>query len=403
MRPDNHAVSAFFSVLSFVLPISPFMLGNAYISSTQLTALLFLVAIVVFFIEKFLFSFSFSKKIDSKSLGFIVSVHLLMVWLVFSGIYSIGYDTESFSISLRALLLLPFIVCIAFLGAQNLSGAIAAIIAVSGITVIIQCWYYFMFADASSSFVGVEVDGKVKYQTITFYSGILSVYCFAVLFHRPHFLKGIMSCLFAFLGVIAMTSAGGRAALVALVVVLLLLLSRLKIKRLFIYLVILGVGLITFLLFFDTVIVSRFQVLLEGGDSSSRLFLFSKAISLWLSSVQTFIFGDGLAAYPFFIGLESEDGVYPHNFVLEILAESGIIGVGLLGVNGYIFGSVFRSFDKKTADSVFIAYLPIYVLSTYMFIGGIRSLFIVYFYVTLSLFCMRWMKRANLTSYNYES
>lgn len=65
------------------------------------------------------------------------------------------------------------------------------------------------------------------------------------------------------------------------------------------------------------------------SDSSQRIFLFNAAISLFLHDSVTFLFGAGMGAFPRWIGAANEIGWYPHNFVLELLAEYGIVGLFL--------------------------------------------------------------------------
>ena len=72
-------------------------------------------------------------------------------------------------------------------------------------------------------------------------------------------------------------------------------------------------------------------VLTEGGDSSERIYLFTKAIELFFSDVKTFMFGAGINSYPIYISAYSEV-MYPHNVVLELLAEYGIVGSILFAI-----------------------------------------------------------------------
>lgn len=75
--------------------------------------------------------------------------------------------------------------------------------------------------------------------------------------------------------------------------------------------------------------IRRLFVLLEAGDRSERVFLFTNAINLWLQDIWTFWFGIGPQAFPQAMGYQSE-GMYPHNFILESLCEYGLIGFVLL-------------------------------------------------------------------------
>lgn len=78
--------------------------------------------------------------------------------------------------------------------------------------------------------------------------------------------------------------------------------------------------------------LSRFEVLLEseggGVSASARVFNYSQAIQMIKQSP---IIGHGTGAFPILLGLEDKRG-YPHNLILEILAELGIIGIVLFAL-----------------------------------------------------------------------
>jgi hypothetical protein len=69
----------------------------------------------------------------------------------------------------------------------------------------------------------------------------------------------------------------------------------------------------------------RLSILLNLGDSSERVMLFTNAINLWFQNVWVFLFGIGPQAFPQAIGYQSE-GMYPHNFIFELLCEYGLVG-----------------------------------------------------------------------------
>jgi len=188
-------------------------------------------------------------------------------------------------------------------------------------------------------FPGIEMKGAL-YQNVARYLGlfvIASLYFFesGSRLNWPLLAAGAVS-------LTGMTMVGGRAPFIALVAVLVVHLlhsirTRLNSGRSIKLLVALPilvvvVGVVAKFGFGDLIgsskLMGRFAVLLEGGDASLRLFLFGSAIELFLTDVGTFFFGAGLDSFPASIG-KSIPGWYPHNVVLQLLAEYGIVGCTL--------------------------------------------------------------------------
>lgn len=134
-------------------------------------------------------------------------------------------------------------------------------------------------------------------------------------------------------------------------------------------------------------VVDRFTVLAEDGDSSQRLRLFSSALQMWFGSLANFLFGGGVGAYPQFIG-ETEAGWYPHNFILESLAEGGLVAGLILLWICIDFVTKLRRIGSRDAsiDNVFLGALAVYALISYQFMGGLQSLWIPTFFVAIFLF-----------------
>ena len=80
-----------------------------------------------------------------------------------------------------------------------------------------------------------------------------------------------------------------------------------------------------FQFFQQSITVWRFSILFDNYDASGRLFLFTKALELFFTNIQTFLFGAGINSFPVYIG-EYSKGMYPHNVLLELLCEYGIFG-----------------------------------------------------------------------------
>jgi O-antigen ligase len=88
--------------------------------------------------------------------------------------------------------------------------------------------------------------------------------------------------------------------------------------------------------FSDTLTIDRLLALLQPGmepSAATRLSYYEVAIPLWL---ETPIVGHGIGSWPILIGLGDVRN-YPHNIVLEIMVELGLIGL-LLFIGMVIFG-----------------------------------------------------------------
>lgn len=206
----------------------------------------------------------------------------------------------------------------------------------------------------------------------------------------------------AMLSLVGMLAVGGRASFVAVLAVLGLhflqgLMRANMAQWLLRFLLTLPfVGLVLLLLFSygfggvveSSLLVDRFAVLLEGGDSSLRIFLFGSALKLWLTDPLTVFFGAGISSFPVSIG-ESGAGWYPHNFVLELLAEFGVVGCFLfllpIGYTGFKFlESVSDRTDRDLAGWV-IFLIGVYFLIIACFTGGLDSSWVFLYFVFLIL------------------
>ena len=86
----------------------------------------------------------------------------------------------------------------------------------------------------------------------------------------------------------------------------------------------------------ETLTIDRLLALLQPGlepSAATRLSYYQVAIPLWLEKP---IFGHGIGSWPILIGL-GDIRNYPHNIVLEIMVELGLIGL-LLFIGMVIFG-----------------------------------------------------------------
>jgi O-antigen ligase len=204
------------------------------------------------------------------------------------------------------------------------------------------------------------------------------------------------------LAIFGMMVIGGRASFMAVFVVVGAYLATRKNYNLLkkeniVKLVVVGVGCVVVTLFFmddlaefvqESIMVRRILSLGESGDSSLRLFFFERAITLFMQSPLTFMFGAGMNSFPVFI--QAYDvGMYPHNIILELLAEYGVIGcliflmpiIYILYIRRRNLGSICGSTEAEKI----IFLLALYQWILYSVTGGLRESWVLIFFTFLLL------------------
>jgi hypothetical protein len=113
--------------------------------------------------------------------------------------------------------------------------------------------------------------------------------------------------------------------------------------------------------------ISRLMVLLSddmGDSAASRVTHYSVAADMWLEKP---LLGNGIGSYPVVAGYGDQRG-YPHNFGLEVLAETGIIGIGLFIV--FVWSAIRMLRARHGEDDLLVVTL----LMLFVFVG-VNSLF----------------------------
>lgn len=238
-----------------------------------------------------------------------------------------------------------------------------------------------------------------NYQSTSFYFGLAAVAmtCIAFFVRGPWTIFATMGSIFsiALMGVV-----GGRAALIALIASTMWVVTTSSFRGLTRKMMLASPAL-AFIFFGiwlsetvdleeiqnQLIVIDRLLVLTEGDDSSQRIRLFGSALAMWLDSPRNFLFGGGIGSFPNFIG-ESTEGWYPHNFILESLAEGGLIAGVLILLIGL---QLIREFAKlkpsqSGIEDVILGALAFYATVAYQFIGGLQTLWIPTFFVALFLF-----------------
>jgi O-antigen ligase len=248
-------------------------------------------------------------------------------------------------------------------------------------------------------FLNLDLTGGY-YQNINMYLGLLIVSC--MYFKSVKKWQSFIFNFIAILSFLGMLLIGGRTAVVATTFVVFFyfinsfknVYSTKKNLVKFIMFSSLSALLIIFFSHYIIVLVEnsltfrRFVALSGDEDPSHRIFLFSKAIELFLSDGSTFLFGAGINSFPIYIGIY-DSGMYPHNIFLELLSEYGIFGFGLfmipiiyvLCLRRKRIGSIYGS----TNEEKFIFLIATFYWILYSFTGGLRSSWVLLFFNFLLL------------------
>lgn len=96
-----------------------------------------------------------------------------------------------------------------------------------------------------------------------------------------------------------------------------------------------------------------------GDSASTRISLYNDAISLWIDNP---VWGVGIGGFPILAGY-SDERVYPHNLVLEVLVEMGLIGFILLFVFFQFCVTTFNNVYKSTKTPTLLVLQTIFIVS----------------------------------------
>ena len=326
-----------------------------------------------------------------------------VAWMLFRSLTSPALGDENNIASLKSILILvPISVMCALVGAKY-SLYSARLIGVIGLIAFFHyCALHFMgeqFGDEASFRSLSSVSGYENYQATSFYVGIVGVLMgsFAAISNGRSVLYGIAGL---FLMLLIMSTIGARSAIVALIVsitTIFMFAGISKAMRMLLVIgsfVLVGISIGSLYGYFNLevvqrylTVIDRFTVLAEGGDPSHRLRLFTSAIQMWFYSASNFLVGGGVGAYPLFIG-ETGGGWYPHNFILESFAEGGLVAGFLLICILFKLVKKLRvtMLERYSFENVFLGALAVYALVSYQFMGGVQTLWIPVFFITLFLF-----------------
>jgi O-antigen ligase len=200
--------------------------------------------------------------------------------------------------------------------------------------------------------------------------GILSsIYLYVTSGRRLGWLVGVPAFLF---GAVASGSRGGLAALVLTLVLaapaVLPGMRRGGAKPLVLVVVLLVVGVAVAGDSIVAFVEQRFvSATFEQGYASGRDVIFRMALDLWL---QHPFLGTGISSFPVIANLGF--GVaYPHNLLLAVAAEGGVVGMALLLNTFYRFGREYFRVPRaeRSPESRIAGYSGIFVAAACMFSG----------------------------------
>jgi O-antigen ligase len=331
-----------------------------------------------------------------------LSSYILFVIYALISFFLIGEKLNDL-FTIRTLVLVnPVFLILALLCLQNKKDVVKMIILLSGIYLFFLITSFaqgnIFFSSDISQNIFMDMEGSY-YQNINTYLGLFAICNLGFLSSDKKHISMIAKILIT-LSIMGMFLIGGRSSIVALMAILFMyffkehMLWSFKISAMSKKMIIIF-ALVGLLIFYFAEIAKvldasitwkRFISITEEGDESERIFLFSNAIALFFSDVKTMVFGAGINSFPVYIG-DNTTGMYPHNIILELLAEYGIIGtiiftvpvVYIMRIRKKILGSVYgNSIDEKISFLLFIYYLIIY-----MFSGGLRNSGALIFFIYL--------------------
>lgn len=375
-------VVSFIAPLVLFLPVHPVVQGLIYnsFSSVYIALVLLFILSLVFFIVFPAISFKMSFQVL-----LIFTIILLYIFVLFiSSIRNYEYHAETYNASMFSILItLPLAALMAYLSSLRPMASFVSLCVLGASVVFSVLLSIFSEGVSSSGFIGASIiSGKANYQSTAAYVGMF----FILLLHL--FKSRICLFLIHSVAILILAMIGTRSALLAYILaVIFIYLIRNKsffIKYIFLLTIVILFSVYLSSDIYKPVAFSRIAVLFDGSDSSSRIFLFSKALEMWTKSSTNFLVGGGLGSFPVYIGSPGV-GWYPHNFILETLAEGGLLAFLFLFVLlFYYFNDLFKNLNKKSLN--YLGLLSFYFLITYQFIGGVGTIWIPLFFVLLYLF-----------------
>jgi O-antigen ligase len=143
--------------------------------------------------------------------------------------------------------------------------------------------------------------------------------------------------------------------------------------------------------------INRLLMLFEslGSSAEKRIDMYGKALQVWASDP---IFGSGIGSWPVLAGF-GDIKMYPHNIILEVLAEFGLVGLVLFSVP-LLYSLVYVATNSKLMYN----YWPLIGLMLFLN-ASINAMFTGdlpgnrYFFAFMGFLVARWVTKDNHSSF----
>ncbi len=331
-----------------------------------------------------------------------LSLYLLFAIYALVSFFLIGEKLNDL-FTIRTLVLInPIFVLLALLCLQNKNNVINLLYLLSFSYFIILIWSLIQgnisLSSNNEQNIFMNIDNGF-YQNINMYLGLFAICNLGLLSSNNKFIS-VISKILILLSVIGMFIIGGRGSVVALVAIFLIYYINILKSFTFtlsfilksIILIIIVVALMAFYFAEITQILNasitwqRFMMLTKEGDESLRIYLFSHALELFFSNIKTMIFGAGINSFSVYIGV-NDLRMFPHNILLELLAEYGTVGTILFAIPaGYIISIRNKILGSTFGDCIneqIIFLIFIYILINDLFNGALRTSWMFIFFMFL--------------------
>lgn len=399
-HPEMPAFVAVCAVFCALLPVHP-SIQSLWVRLGVPSAL----GVAILFVPAFLY-FIRRPGLSRAEVNILLPFFIYIGWMLFTSVYSPAIGMAIWLSSVRSLaVVLPVMLIVALIAARNPKAAAFAVM-VCGATAALHYTCLLITGrpgdnDPGKFFGAIAVINKMpNYQATAFYVGIVGVWALSLAgFCKRYLLPG---CMVLLITVLLLGTVGARSAFAGLIVLAVILLAMSGSRKLALAVSVVVATMLTIvslisifssLTYQDLVqklpLIHRFFVLFTDTDSSQRLYLFSSAVRMWLDSSVTVFIGGGLAAYPLYISRADEQGWYPHNFLLESLAEGGVIAVLPLTYLLLMLARAIPLSPNVGFDQLFLRNFALYSCAVYMFSGGISGVWFPFFSLGLYLFVIK--------------
>jgi len=346
--------------------------------------------------------FLFEWKID-KGVLFVFSLSLLFpIYVLIRVVYEGNLLNDNDHYYFRTISVVNILFIVLSLSCRNRKSAVIGLLFWFSFSYVAFSLYSFFTGNIVSGegFKNIFIDLKAEdgfYQNINTYLGMFVILIVSKLAKTNWLMTKILLRVLFICSFLVMLAVGGRTGFMSSVLVLIFYVFMslktgsfsIRPLSLFLFLIVAILSALilissnTMPIFRNATTLQRIFMVFEEGDSSMRIFLFTKAIELFLFNSTTFLFGGGINSFPVFIGSDSV-GMYPHNIFLELLAEHGVIGcvtffmpiAYMLSIRKLKLKSIYGNSQEERM--IFLLFLYFWIINS--FTGGLRNSWVLIFF-----------------------